>query len=217
MSLPAEVVEAAGAPVVSIVWLHGIGQGPGDLMPVARRLRLPEQGVRGVFPRAPGQVGPMLGGAVASAWFWQRIHRLHESDLTSVLAAEDALRDLIGKEAAQLGGADRVVLAGFSQGAAMALVTALRYPARLRGLVLYAPYLVHTDWLAGSRSPAGAGLPVWIGHGARDWIVPEARGRRVRDVLTRWGHEVTWQRYSGGHEPFAGVRESLPRFLARLR
>ncbi|MGW0582775.1 hypothetical protein ACWD25_44235 [Streptomyces sp. NPDC002920] len=54
---------------------------------------------------------------------------------------------------------------------------------------------------------------MWIGHGARDWIVPESSGADLRDLLTSWGHPVTWQRYPGGHEPFAGVRASLPDFL----
>ncbi|MEU4090331.1 alpha/beta hydrolase, partial [Streptomyces aureus] len=106
-----------------------------------------------------------------------------------------------------------------SQGATVALTMALTYARQLAGVALYAPFMP-PDLPAllpdGGPSPAADGLPVWIGHGARDWVVPERSGAELRDLLTNWGHPVTWQRYPGGHEPFAGVRASLPAFLSEV-
>jgi len=177
----------------TVVWLHGIGQAPGDLMAVTQRFRLAEAGVRGVFPRAQVSAPSLLSGLAVPCWFPQN------------LLAIDRI------------GAGRIVLAGFSQGATVALTMALTYTRRLAGVALYAPFVppdLPALLPAGGPSPAGSGLPVWIGHGARDWVVPERSGAVLRDLLTDWGHPVTWQRYPGGHEPFAGVRASLPAYLS---
>jgi phospholipase/carboxylesterase len=113
-------------------------------------------------------------------------------------------------------GSKRVVLAGFSQGAAMALIAGLRYPERLGGIILYDPYTPAELPLADTRSPANADLPVWIGHGRYDWIIPAVVGEGVRDLLLSWGHPVSWREYHdypNTHEPFSGAAGDLRAFL----
>ncbi|MFJ8142973.1 alpha/beta hydrolase [Streptomyces sp. NPDC096013] len=213
-----EEIAPQGPHRATVVWLHGIGQVPGDLTAVAERLRLAEAGVRGVFPRAPVTAPSLLTGLPVPCWFPQSVLALDRIDTEGLFAALGPLGALLTAETERIG-AGRTVVAGFSQGATVALSLALGHPEPLAGTALYAPYLPSdlTATLPGGRpGAANARLPVWIGHGARDWIVPERSGAGLRDLLTDWGHPVTWQRYPGGHEPFAGVKASLPDFLARV-
>ncbi|MFF6990349.1 alpha/beta hydrolase [Streptomyces sp. NPDC010273] len=210
-----EEIDPGGPHRGTVVWLHGIGQVPGELAAVAERLRLAEAGVRGVFPRAPVTAPSLLTGLPVPCWFPQSILALDRIDVEGLFAVLPVLTALLSAETERIG-AGRTVVAGFSQGATVALSLALRHSEPLAGTALYAPYQPPdlTVLLPGGRpAAANARLPVWIGHGARDWIVPERSGAGLRDLLTDWGHPVTWQRYPGGHEPFGGVRASLPDFL----
>ncbi|MET9406184.1 alpha/beta hydrolase-fold protein [Streptomyces sp. NPDC002935] len=210
-----EAIDPAGPHRGTVVWLHGIGQAPGDLAVVTGRFRLAEAGVRGVFPSAPVAAPSLLTGLSVPCWFPQNLLAIDQIDVEGLLAVHRPLATLLKAEAERIG-AGRIVLAGFSQGATVALTLALTYPERLAGAALYAPFLppdLPALLPAGRPSAANSGLPVWIGHGARDWVVPERNGARLRDLLTGWGHPVTWQRYPGGHQPFAGVRASLPAYL----
>ncbi|MGW2642780.1 alpha/beta hydrolase [Streptomyces sp. NPDC001348] len=213
-----EEIEPVGAHRATVVWLHGVGQVPGDLMAVADRFSLAAAGVRGVFPRAPVEAPSLLTGLPVPCWFPQNLFALDRIDVPGLLAAHHRLTGLLRRETRRTG-STRTVLAGFSQGATVALTLALRHTEPLAGTALYAPFLP-PDLTAllpeGGPSPANSRLPVWIGHGARDWIVPESSGAGLRDLLASWGHPVTWQRYPGGHEPFAGVRASLPDFLTEV-
>ncbi|MEU6092222.1 hypothetical protein ABZ865_36725 [Streptomyces sp. NPDC047085] len=213
-----EETEPAGTHRATVIWLHGVGQVPGDLRVVAERFGLAEAGVRGVFPRAPVEAPSLLTGLPVPCWFPQNLFALDRIDVPGLLAAHRSLIGLLRAETERIGAA-RTVVAGFSQGATVALTLALRHGEPLAGTALYAPFLP-PDLSAllpeGRPAPANSRLPVWIGHGARDWIVPERSGSVLRDLLASWGHPVTWQRYPGGHEPFAGVRASLPKFLTEV-
>jgi phospholipase/carboxylesterase len=201
-----------GEPTASVIWLHGLGQDSHALMPVARQLGLPQQKVRSVFPRAPGQSAGMIKGRPARAWFDQKISALDRADLETLLATEAWLQAIVAAECASVG-AGRVLIAGFSQGAAMALITGLRYPERLGGLVLYAPFMITKARLFEKRSPSNADMPVWIGHGRRDSVVPMFMAERVRNMLLRRGHTVSWHKYPAAHEAFGGAMADLRVFL----
>ncbi|AUY52744.1 hypothetical protein C2142_31815 [Streptomyces sp. CB01881] len=116
-------------------------------------------------------------------------------------------------------GTGRVLLAGFSQGAVMALVTCLLHPAPLAGLALSAPYLPGglAACLAERRTPASTATPVWIAHGADDWVIPPSAGAHVRDTLLAWGHPVSWHHLPAGHTPFPAPPAALLRFLTACR
>jgi phospholipase/carboxylesterase len=197
---------------LSVIWLHGIGQGPGHVWAVARRLGLPEAGVRGVFPRAPGTVVSAVTGRAASTWFTQTLSKEMRVDLSSLADSDRWVRALIDAEVGRFG-ARRVALAGFSQGAVMALYTGLRYRVALAGLALYAAFPPQNLDLLDSASPATARVPVWMGHGRRDWVVPYWTGDGLRRQLADRGHPVSWHRYPGGHETFGGVAAELTGFF----
>lgn len=215
MELEFDVLAPEGETRATVIWLHGMGQDSDSLIPVARQSDLPRAGVRNVFPRAPRQSLGLRGNERARAWFRQRIFALEHADLPTLLATESRLRDLVAAESAAAG-SKRVLLAGFSQGAAMALIAGLRYPERLGGIILYDPYTPAELPLSSTRSPANADLPIWIGHGRYDWIVPAFVGEGVRDLLLSWGHPVSWREYHdypNTHEPFSGAARDLRAFL----
>lgn len=208
-------IDPADGAVAGVVWLHGIGQDPSSLTAVATRLKVPEMGFRGAFPEAPVLGVGEITGAPVRAWYEVSVFALDKADMPGLVSMADRLDRLIAQECERVG-SERLVVAGFSQGAVMALALGLRYPERLGALALYAPFMPPEveALLEAERTDANAELPVWIGHGARDMVTPEYMGHHVRDSLIAWGHPVTFQRYAGGHEPFGGVQRSLTDFLA---
>lgn len=200
----------------TIIWLHGLGQDGASLRPFAERAGLtdPALDIRHLFPDAPRQSPALTGDTPARAWFHQRVFAFDHADVPMLLATERTLHDLIAEES-KTAGADHVILAGFSQGACMALVTALRHPDRLGGLILYDPYLPSSFPL----TTAHPTLPVWIGQGRYDWIVPLSVGESIRDLLNSWGHPVTWHEYydyPNHHEAFSGAEDDVREFFLKL-
>lgn len=212
-----EAVELAahGTERLSVIWLHGMGQDAEDAAAIVDRLGLAGLGVRAVLPRAPAQVESPVTGLQTRAWVDQSVLKLGRSDPETLRTSELALRRLVAGESARVG-SQRVVLAGFSQGAAMALHVALRYDEPLGAAVLYAAFPFGDAPVMESRTAANARLPVWMGHGRRDWAIPYFIGIGVRDLLVENGHPVEWHKYPGAHEAFRGVGPELGEFLARL-
>jgi phospholipase/carboxylesterase len=196
---------------LSVIWLHGIGQSPEHVQAVAHWLALPEAGVRGVFPRAPAAVVSALTGRAASAWFVQSLNTL-QADQRSLVAAERRLRPLIDAEVERFG-AQRVALAGFSQGGVMALYSGLRYRLPLAGIAVYAAFPLNNVDFFDSLSLSTSKVPIWMGHGVNDWVIPCSNGWELKQMLIDRGHPVTWHWYRGGHEVFGGVRSELAEFF----
>jgi phospholipase/carboxylesterase len=212
MTLDCDVIAPSDEHRATVIWLHGIGQAPGVFADLVRRLGLQAFGVRNVFPRAPEQHVSMFTGDTVPAWFEQKIADLKQADLKELHASERKLHALVAAESQRIG-ADRIFLAGFSQGAALALIAGLRYPERLGGLVLYAPYMLKKVGLAGSRSPSNLAVPIWIGHGRQDFVVSVRQGGWVRNALRKWGYTVFWHMYEGAHETFGGAVDDVRRFF----
>jgi phospholipase/carboxylesterase len=212
MNLDIETVDTARHPVGSVIWLHGLGQDSSSMKAVSAQLELTRAGVRSVYVNAPHRTVGLVRKTPARAWFIQTVSSLNHADATTLTAMRRELHTLLEAESGVVG-STRIVMAGFSQGAAMALSVGLRHPARLGGLALYAPFMVSEGDAAGALSQVNAGLPVWIGHGRRDWTVPMTTGEEVRDTLVERGYAVSWHRYPGVHEPFAGAAADLRRFI----
>jgi phospholipase/carboxylesterase len=212
MRLDVETAGTASPPVGSVIWLHGLGQDGSSMKAVSAQLGLEEAAIRNVFVNAPHRVMGLVSPTPVRAWFIQKITKLNQADPRTLRAMRTRLREVVEAESAVVG-SSRIVIAGFSQGAAMALSVGLRHPARLGGLALYAPFMVHEGEASQSHPPANAGLPVWIGHGRRDWTVPITTGEEVRDTLLERGYAVSWHRYPGVHEPFGGATGDLRRFI----
>jgi len=203
--LPAEIVETNSAPNASVIWLHGLGADGHDFVPIVQevvpRLTLPPQtGIRFIFPHAPQQAVTINGGYVMRAWYDVISPDLRQrQDRDGIIGSQHHLVRLIENEIANGIAANRIVLAGFSQGGAVALFTALRFPEPLAGVMALSTYLPLADTTEQERSPQNHAIPIMMAHGTDDSIVPLQAGVESREMLKSLGYNVSWHDYPMDH------------------
>jgi len=201
---PLERVEVeTGTPADrAVIWLHGLGADGHDFEPIVPWLPLdPGHRVRFVFPHAPPRPVTLNAGLIMRAWYDIRsLGERHDEDEAGIRESAGLVAALIDEQVGLGIRPDRIVLAGFSQGGALALSVALRCPSRLAGVVALSAYLVLGHSLAAERSPANAGIPVFQAHGTHDPMVPLVAGEQTRDALRALGYTVDWRTYPMGHE-----------------
>ena len=199
--LPAVEHETAPNPTCSIVWLHGLGADGHDFAPIVPELVAPDwPAVRFVFPHAPTRPVTINGGMPMRAWYDIADFDLHaRQDETGMRASIAATEALIAHENARGVPDERIVLAGLSQGGAIALAAGLRHPRRLAGIVALSTYLVLGDSLEAERSVANAATPIFQGHGTFDPVVAPPRGEDARRRLEALGYTVDWHAYPMAH------------------
>jgi phospholipase/carboxylesterase len=210
-------IETGPNPRTTLIVLHGLGADGHDFVPICGELDLSAIGpVRYVFPHAPERPVTINGGYVMRAWYdilgADLVRREDEAGLRDSQAAIAALVD---RERQRGIAAERIVLMGFSQGCAMALMTALRYPERLAGAVGLSGYLPLAATTAAERSAANAGLAVFMAHGTQDPVVIHARGTASRDALRALGHAVEWHDYPMPHSVCMEEIEDLNAWLLK--
>lgn len=218
--LPSIEIETAANPDASVIWLHGLGDTGEGWSQVVPALNLPAaMRVRFLFPHAPSMPVAINNGYVMPAWYDIRDTNLSErADLAGVQRSQASLEALVARENAR-GVADaRIVLAGFSQGGAVALYAALRHPQRLAGVIALSTYLIGADRLAAEASPANRGVPIFMAHGTHDPVVRLAWAEASRQALVANGWNVQWHVYPMEHqavmEEIAAVGTFLQRVLA---
>ena len=197
---PALEVDARGEPAGSVIWLHGLGASGHDFEPIVPLLQLPQ--VRFVFPHAPARGVTINGGLIMPAWY--DIVTLGEprggEDTGDVRESAGLVEALIAREAARGVPAHRVVLAGFSQGGAMALFVGTRHHEALRGMMVLSGYEVLPDTREAEASPANRDTPLLFCHGTYDPMVPVARAREAFAAQRRPGRAAEWHEFPMGHE-----------------
>ncbi len=211
-------LHAGEAPRASVIMLHGLGADGTDFLSFADELDLAAVGpLRWVFPRAPVQPVTINGGMPMRAWYdilgADLVRREDEAGLRGSMTAVHALLD---REIARGVPAERIVLAGFSQGCAISLGAGLRYGQRLAGLAGLSGYLPLANSTAGERSAANRDTPVFLAHGQRDPVVPLARGEATRDLLQAQGQPLQWQTYPMEHSVCIDEVHDLERWLLRV-
>ncbi len=196
-----EVEPRTAAADAAVVLMHGLGADGPDFESLVPELRLPAAPpVRWVFPHAPVRPVTINGGWRMRAWYdIVAIDRRVPEDEAGIRASAEAIGDVVRRERERGVPAERIVLAGFSQGGAMALFTALRWPERLGGIVALSCYLPLAESLAAEAHPANAAAPVFMAHGTMDPIVPTALGEGARDLLRSRGYDVEWHEYAMPH------------------
>ena len=211
-------VEPSLAADSTVILLHGLGADGHDFEPVARELSLePRQAVRWVFPHAPVRPVTLNAGQRMRAWYdIVGLDRRAPEDEAGLRASAAAVRALVAREGQRGIPAGRVVLAGFSQGGALALFTALREPERLAGVVALSSYLPLPSRLAAEANPANAAVSVFMGHGSHDPVVAPALGEGSRDTLRAHGYDVEWHSYPMPHSVSAEEVDDLRGFLQRV-
>lgn len=208
-------IETAADPSHAIIWLHGLGADGGDFAPIVTELQLPPRlAVRFVFPHAPVRPVTINGGMAMRAWYDILTQDLvRQEDAAGILASESALRQLIARENARGIPNARIVLAGFSQGCAMALHTGLRLDQKLAGLVGLSGYLPLIDRAATERHPNSIGTPIFLAHGLYDNIVALPRAQVSCTSLEQLGYKVAWHTYPMQHSVCAEEVADISRFL----
>ena len=198
--LPALEIETATPITASVIWLHGLGADGHDFESVVPELRLPkDMGVRFIFPHAPAIPVTINGGYVMPAWYdilEMDIDR--KIDETHLLESAQAIARLIDREIERGIPSRRIVLAGFSQGGAVAYQTALTYPQPLAGLLALSTYFATANSIVPHES--NKTIPVNIQHGTYDDVVPEALGTRAYTTLTARGYHATYHTYPMQHQ-----------------
>ncbi len=200
-SLPCVELAPVGPARAVVIWLHGLGADGNDFVPVVPELGLPDElGIRFVFPHAPHRPVTINGGHVMRAWYDILATGMdRREDEEGIRDSAAAVGRLIEREVGAGVPANRIVLAGFSQGGAIALHTALRYPQRLAGVLALSSYLPLADRLAAEAHGGAGAMPIFMGHGTRDTIVPVRLAERSRDLLMQAGYEIAWHAYAMEH------------------
>jgi phospholipase/carboxylesterase len=202
--LPLETVELETAPNPrhAIVWLHGLGADGNDFAPIVPELVDREwPALRFVFPHAPVRAVTINGGMRMRAWYdILGVEIAAQQDAAGIRASIAALDALIAREGERGIAPERVIVAGFSQGGAIALAAGVRHAARIGGIVALSTYLPLDATTAAERNEANANLPIFMAHGSFDPVVAEMLGKRSRDVLTALGYTVEWHSYPMAHQ-----------------
>lgn len=185
----------------SVIWLHGLGADGNDFVPVVEELRLPASlPIRFVFPHARQRPVTINNGYVMRAWYdISGGPRGVVEDEAGIRESENVVRGYIERELAAGIASQRIVIAGFSQGGAIALQTGLRYPRPLAGVMALSTYLPLRNSLAAEASPANRNLPILICHGVHDAVLPVSLGSSTRDLLAGVGYDVEWHSYPMEH------------------
>jgi phospholipase/carboxylesterase len=185
-----------------VVWLHGLGADGHDFEPIVPYLGLePSLGVRFVFPHAPRRPVTINMGMVMPAWYDIRGPELRrDQDEAGIRTSAEQVRALVAREVERGVPSKRIVLAGFSQGGAMALYVALRHPEALAGVLALSTYLVLDSTLDEEAAAANRTIPLFQAHGTADPLVGLERGEAARDRLRALGYGVEWKSYPMGHE-----------------
>ena len=207
-------IQTGAAPDAAVIWLHGLGADGHDFEPIVPELGLPAGlPVRFVFPHAPIRPVTLNQGMRMRAWY--DIYRLGggPEDEAGIRASQALLEALIEAEKRRGIAAERIVIAGFSQGGAIALQTALRHSQRLAGVLALSTYLPLNDRLPGERSAANRDVPIFMAHGTYDDIIPLSRAEQSRKVLEGLGYPLQWHAYPMPHSVCAEEIGAISAFL----
>jgi len=210
-------IETAPDPSACVIWLHGLGADGSDFVPVIPSLGLPSDiAVRFVFPHAPKIPVTWNGGYVMPAWYdiISVEDENRHADEAGVLKSRESIRQLIKQQNDRGIASERIVIAGFSQGGAIAYTVGLTHPERLAGIIalstyLPAPAVIERDWTTYRD------IPVFAGHGEQDNVVPYVLGERARDVAVKHGFPVEWHAYQMAHSVNLDELADIGRWLAQ--
>jgi phospholipase/carboxylesterase len=216
--LPAIEIETGPTPTATVIWLHGLGDDGNGWSQVVPSLGLPSRlAIRFLFPHAPTMPVTINNGYVMRAWYDIREANLNErADLDGVRRSQAAVEAMIAHEKARGIAASRIVLAGFSQGGAVALYAGLRHRERLAGIVALSTYLIDAPALMAEAAPANRDVPIFMGHGTFDPVVRIAWAEQSRQALVAAGWHVEWNAYPMEHSAVLEEIVAVSAFLQRV-
>ncbi len=200
--LPAIELTTGHNPVGAVIWTHGLGADGNDFVPVVKQLGLPENlPLRFIFPHAPMRPVTINSGYVMRAWYdiVEISSNERKVDEAGIRESQRAIEEFIEREISRGVQANRIVLAGFSQGGAIALQTGLRYKQGLAGILALSTYLPLASTLAAEASGANRSIPIFMAHGEQDSVIPITIAESSFKELGRHGYPVEWHEYPMAH------------------
>jgi len=216
---PLELIElATGAdPKGTVIWMHGLGADGWDFVPIVRELPLPQDlHLRFIFPHAPVRPVTINNGHEMRAWYDIKMNDISRvPDEAGIRESQASIEALIAREEKRGVSADRIVLAGFSQGGAIALQAGLRHRERLGGIVALSTYLPLEDSLDREAAAANKRTPIFMAHGTQDPVIPVQLAEASKRALEQRGYDVAWQTWPMPHSVCAEEVEELGGFFIR--
>ena len=212
-----ETLEISGTTTIdsSVIWLHGLGADGHDFEPIVPELNLPN--TRFILPHAAYRPVTINNGYVMRAWYdLFDFESSGKQDEEGIRHAQLQIEALITQEEARGIAPNRIVLAGFSQGGAIALHTALRYPRCLAGLLALSTYLPLKSKLAQEAHEANRQLPIFMAHGSFDEVISLDVCKASLDTLNQQGYAVDWHEYAMGHSVCAEELADIRTFLCKV-
>jgi phospholipase/carboxylesterase len=216
--LPAIEIETAPGPDASIIWMHGLGDDGQGWSEVVPALRLPRTlAVRFLFPHAPVMPVTINNGFRMRAWYDIRENDFNQrADLAGVKRSQAQVEALIAREQARGVTARRIVLAGFSQGGAIALYAGLRHAERLAGIAALSTYLIAPETLAEEASATNRDVPIFMAHGTQDPVIQFRWADASRQLLVAAGYGVEWHVYPMPHSAVPEEIVAVGHFLEHV-
>jgi len=218
MSREAVEVETGANPTAAVIWLHGLGADGHDFEPIVPQLvSRGERALRFVFPHAPIRPVTLNGGYAMRAWYdLVSLERRGPEDENGIRTSQTTVETLIRRENARGIPTGRIVLAGFSQGGAMALFAGTRYPEKIAGIMGLSCYLLLAGRFSAERDAANRNTPVFLAHGTEDPIVAPVLGEQARAALEAAGHPVEWHAYAMPHSVCPQEVTDIAQWLRRV-
>jgi phospholipase/carboxylesterase len=207
-------------PTAAVIWMHGLGADGSDFVPIVRELDLTGcPGIRFIFPNADSIPVTINGGYVMPAWYdILAMDLVRKEDEVGLRKSQKQIDALIEREIERGISAEKIVLAGFSQGCAMTLQTGLRFPQKLAGLMCLSGYLPIHSTVTAEHHPANKATPIFMAHGRGDGVVTIDRAEQSRDFLHALGYTIEWHEYLMQHsvceEEITDIGHWLQRLLA---
>jgi phospholipase/carboxylesterase len=194
-------IETNDNPEIAIIWMHGLGADGNDFVPIVSELDLDGlPGIRFIFPHANTMPVTISNGYVMRSWYdITGLELGRREDETGLRASQKDIEAFIEREKARGIPASRIILAGFSQGCAMAIQTGLRHPEPLAGLLCLSGYVPLSAKLGAERTEASLATPIFMAHGRYDNVVPFNRAEASRDLLVSLGYQLEWHEYTMQH------------------
>jgi len=217
--LPSIVIETGDQPTHSIIWLHGLGSDGNDFVPIVEKLNLQSDlHTRFVFPHAPMQPVSINNGAVMRAWYDISGQDLSsDEDAYGISISQSAVEELIKREEQNGIKPENIVLAGFSQGGAIALHTGLRYSDKLAGILVLSSYLPLADMLVTGAHQSNSSTQIFMAHGHKDTVISPDLAISSKQKLLELGYGVNWNMYQMEHsvckDEIADISEWLKKIL----
>lgn len=199
--LDAIELETGGNPDAAVIWLHGLGADGNDFVPIVQQLNLPtDLAIRFVFPNAPIRPITINQGVEMPGWYdITSLSIVDREDADGIRESSDAILQICKQQEEQGIDSTRIILAGFSQGGAIALHCGLRYPAPLAGIMALSTYLPQCTILDTRDTATNRAVPVFMAHGQQDDVVAPTYGRLSRERLQDAGYKVSWHEYAMAH------------------